>query len=96
MSKAAHCTPSRSASIGAAPGVTIGWVTEAMTTAPSCEASMPAAARASRAACSAMSTTDSSRAAKRRVTMPERSRIHSSEESMRSTSSELGTTRSGR
>src|SRR5690242_382276 len=28
--------------------------------------------------------------------MPERSRIHSSEESIRSTSSELGTTRSGR
>ena len=44
----------------------------------------------------AMSTTDSSCAAKRRSMMPERSRIHSSEESMRSQISALVTTRSGR
>ena len=51
---------------------------------------------ASRAAASAMSTTDSSGAANRLETMPERSRIHSSEESIGPMISELGTTRSGR
>ena len=43
-----------------------------------------------------MSTTDSSGAAKRRLMMPDRSRIHSSEELIFSITSELGTTRSGR
>src|SRR5215217_1013244 len=43
-----------------------------------------------------MSTTVSSGAAKRRETIPDRSRIHSSEELIRSTSSSLVTTRSGR
>ncbi len=43
-----------------------------------------------------MSTTDSPSPAQRRSMMPERSRIHSSEESIRSTISELGTIRRGR
>ena len=59
-------------------------------------ASRPAISKASRVACSAMSTTDSSGAAKRRLMMPDRSRIHSSEELIFSITSELGTTRSGR
>ena len=82
--------------MGAAAGVWYGWVTVARTTALIWDGSSPAAVIASRAAASDMSTTDSSGAAKRRVTMPERSRIHSSEESIGSTISELGTTRSGR
>ena len=43
-----------------------------------------------------MSMTDSPSPAQRRSMMPERSRIHSSELSMRSTISELGTIRRGR
>lgn len=58
--------------------------------------SMPAIAMAPLLAASAMSTTLSSGRAKRRSVMPERSRIHSSEESIASTISELGMTRSGR
>ena len=96
MSKAAPWMPRRSARIGAAPGVWYGWVTVATMTASICPASSPAIARASRVACSDMSTTVSSGAAKRRLMIPERSRIHSSEESILSMTSELGTTRSGR
>ena len=55
----------------------------------------PARSIATRAAASAMSVTVSSAAAKRRLTMPERSRIHSSEESMVWQISSLVTTRVG-
>jgi hypothetical protein len=61
-----------------------------------CETSIPAAAIASRAAASDIETTVSSGPAQRRDLMPERSWIHSSDESMASTISALGTTRSGR
>ncbi len=57
---------------------------------------MPAWAIALPAAATLMSMTDSSGAAKRRLSMPVRSRIHSSEESMRSQISSLVTTRDGR
>ncbi len=57
---------------------------------------MPAISRAGRAANSDMSMTDSPSPAQRRSMMPERSRIHSSEESIRSTISEFGTIRRGR
>src|SRR5665647_773814 len=96
MSKAtADVAPIRSATIGAAPGVWYGWVTVATMTVLICEAVRPADRSASFAAADAMSTTVSSGAAKRRVMMPERSRIHWSEESMCSQISSLVTTRSG-
>ena len=57
---------------------------------------MPAISSAGRAANIDMSMTDSPSPAQRRSMMPERSRIHSSEESIRSTISELGTIRRGR
>ncbi|WP_433997096.1 hypothetical protein [Barrientosiimonas endolithica] len=57
---------------------------------------IPAICRAGPAAASAMSTTDSSSRAQRRVTMPERSRIHWSEESIQVQTSSLVITRSGR
>ena len=65
-------------------------------TAPSRDGSMPARSRALRAAASDMSMTDSSSPAQPRLMIPERSRIHSSEESMCSQISSLVTTRSGR
>ena len=65
-------------------------------TAPSCEASMPAAASASRAACSDMSRTLTSSAARCRVLMPVRCWIHSSEDSIHWQTSSLVTTTSGR
>ena len=65
-------------------------------TAPTCSGRMPAWAIALPAAATLMSMTVSSGAAQRRVSMPERSRIHSSEESMRSQISSLVTTRDGR
>ncbi len=63
---------------------------------PTASGAMPALASALPAAARAMSATDSSAAANRRSTMPVRSRIHSSEESMRGASSSLVTTRAGR
>src|SRR5215218_2376949 len=97
MSKAAAgVAPSWWVRIEAADGVCYGCVTVATITAPIREASSPAASSACRDAVSAMSTTVSSGAAKRRETIPDRSRIHSSEELIRSTSSSLVTTRSGR
>ena len=57
---------------------------------------MPACAIALPAAATDMSTTLSSGAAQWRLSMPERSRIHSSEESIRSQISALVTTRDGR
>jgi hypothetical protein len=56
----------------------------------------PARSIARSAAFSPRSTTLSSGAARRRETMPERSRIHLSEESSTSQTSSLETTRSGR
>ncbi len=88
--------PSRWATSAAADGVCNGWVTVASMTQPTWSASMPALASALPAAATDMSTTDSSGAAKRRVTMPDRSRIHSSVESMRSQISSLVTMRAGR
>ena len=79
----------RSATSAAADGVWNGCVTVASSTMSIDSGAMPDAA-------SAMSATVSSAAAKRRSTMPVRSRIHSSDESMRGASSSLVTTRAGR
>jgi len=65
-------------------------------TAPTSAGVIPAWATAFPAAASDMSMTDSSGAAQRRDSMPVRSRIHWSEESMRSQISSLVTTREGR
>ena len=97
MSKAAaRVAPSRCATIAAADGVCHRCVTVAMITQPSWSAVTPAFARAFSAAVVDMSMTVSSAAAACRVTIPERSRIHSSEESMFSMTSSLVTTRAGR
>jgi hypothetical protein len=97
MSKAAGLgIPIRCASSGAAAGVWNGWLTVAMITTPICSGETPARSIACREAASAMSMTLSSSRAKRRVTMPERCWIHSSEESMNWQISSLVTTRSGR
>jgi hypothetical protein len=88
--------PSCAATSTAADGVWYGCVTVASMTMPICSGSMPDWASALRAAATARSTTDSSGAAQRRSMMPDRSRIHSSVESMRSQISSLVTTRSGR
>ena len=93
---AASVAPSRSATAAAADGVCSGWVTVASSTALTCSGRMPAWAIALPAAATLMSMTLSSGAAQRRLSMPERSRIHSSEESMRSQISALVTTRDGR
>jgi hypothetical protein len=95
-SEPARVAPRRKDTCAAADGVCNGCVTVASTTAPSCSGAMPACATALPAAATAMSTTDSSGAAKRRETMPVRSRIHSSEESIRSQISAFVTTRAGR
>ncbi len=95
MSIAGAVEPSRAASSGAAAGVWYGWVTVATRTKPIWSGVIPACSRAWRAACSAMSMTLSSSAAQCRLMMPERSRIHSSLESILSTISEFMTTRAG-
>ncbi len=77
-------------------GVCLRWVTVDTMTHPTCSAETPACARALPAAAIDISATVSSSLAQRRVLMPERDWIHSSDESMRSISSELGTTRTGR
>ena len=82
--------------MGAAAGVWYGWVTVETITAPTCDASSPARSSAWRARRSAMSTTDSSGAARKREMMPERSWIHWSEESIGPMISSFITTRSGR
>ena len=71
-------------------------MTDATSTMPTWSAVMPDCSSAFVEAATAMSTTLSSGAAQRRSMMPDRSRIHSSEESMRSQISALVTTRSGR
>ena len=88
--------PRRWATAAAADGVCSGWVTVATMTAPTWAGVMPACATALPAAARHMSVTDSSGAAQRRDSMPDRSRIHWSEESMRSQISSLVTTREGR
>jgi hypothetical protein len=93
---AASVAPSRSATAAAADGVCNGCVTVATSTALTCSGRMPAWAIALPAAATLMSMTLSSGAAQRRLSMPERSRIHSSLESMRSQISALVTTLDGR
>src|SRR6185312_12216478 len=67
-----------------------------MMTAPSWDPSIPAWARAPRAAVSARSSSEVSPSARRRVTMPVRFWIHSSEESIHWQMSSLETTTSPR
>jgi len=95
MSKAAPLVPSRSATRQASAGVWCMCETVAMSTAPSWSPLMPAAARALPAACTDISSTVSSSVAQRRLSMPERVRIHSSEESIQVQTSSLVTTRLG-
>ena len=80
----------------AADGVWNGYVIVARMTASMSAPSRPARSIATRPAISAMSAMLSSAAANRRVKMPDRDRIHSSEESMNWQISSLVTTRSGR
>ncbi len=66
------------------------------TTAPICSAAIPASAIALPDASTDIAATVSSSFAQWRVSMPERERIHSSEESIFSRITSLGTTRTGR
>ena len=86
----------RWATAAAALGVWKGCVTLATMTAPSWSARTPALVSASSAAAQLMSMTDSSSRAQRRSSMPDRLRIHSSDESIHWQTSSLVTTRSGR
>ena len=94
---AASVAPSRSATAAAADGVCSGWVTVATRTAPTCSGRMPACGDRLAGGRDAH-VDDASRPARPSgaLSMPERSRIHSSEESMRSQISALVTTRDGR
>ena len=97
MSKAgALSVPSSWAMAVATAGVCIMCETVATTTQSICAASRPARSRAWRDAATDIIWMVSSGPAKRRSLMPERCWIHSSLESMASTSSELGTIREGR
>ena len=95
-SKEAAVDPSRFATCGAEAGVCSGWVEVATMTQPSWSAPTPDTVRARSAAAVAMSMRLSSGPAKRRVRMPDRVWIHSSEESRTSQISSLVTTRAGR
>ena len=88
--------PSRYARRLAAEGVWYRCVTVAPITASISPGVTPARSIAVRDACSAMSTTVSPGFAQRRLTIPDRSRIHWSEESIFSMISSLVTTRLGR
>ena len=96
MSNAAAVMPSAEATWGAEAGVCSGWVDVATMTQPTCSAPTPAACSAFSAAEIDMPMRVSSSAAKRRVLMPDRVWIHSSEESRTSQTSSLVTTRAGR
>ncbi len=97
MSKAAALSvPSLSAISVATAGVWLKCDTVETTTAPICEASMPASAIALPDASIDIAATVSSGPAQCRVSMPERERIHSSDESIFSRITSFGTTRVGR
>lgn len=97
MSKAAALfVPSLSAISVAMAGVWLKWDTVETTTAPIWSASIPALAMALPDASIDIAATVSSSEAQCRVSMPERERIHSSEESIVSRITSLGTTRTGR
>ncbi len=88
--------PSSCAISEAADGVCIRWLTVATMMQSTWSAAMPAASSACFEAATDIIGTVSSSSAKRRVLMPERCWIHSSLESIASTTSEFGTTRRGR
>lgn len=97
MSKAAAlAVPSLSAISVATAGVWLKCETVETTTAPICSAEIPASAIALPDASIDMAATVSSSFAQCRVSMPERERIHSSDESIFSRITSLGTTRTGR
>lgn len=97
MSKAAALpVPSLSAISVATAGVCLKCETVDTITAPICSAVMPASAMALPDASTDIAATVSSSFAQCRVEMPERERIHSSDESMCSRMTSLGTTRIGR
>lgn len=97
MSKAAGLpAPIRWAISVATAGVCLKCETVETTTAPICSGSMPASAMALPDASTDIAATVSSSEAQWRVTMPERERIHSSEESIVSRITSFGTTRVGR
>ncbi len=97
MSKAAaFAVPSRSAISVAMAGVWLKCETVETTTAPICSAVIPASAIALPDASIDIAATVSSSEAQCRVAMPERERIHSSEESIVSRITSLGTIRVGR
>ena len=97
MSKAAApSVPSSCATAVATAGVWSRWLTVATTTQSIWPASSPDRSIAIREASTDIICTDSSGPAQRRVLIPERCWIHSSLESMASTTSELGTRRVGR
>ena len=93
---AAWSVPSSCAIAVATAGVCSMWLTVATTTQSIWRASMPARSSALREAATDIICTVSSGVAQRRCLMPERCWIHSSLESIASTTSELGTTRDGR
>ena len=93
---AAWSVPSSCAIAVATAGVWNMWVTVATITQSIWRASMPARSSAWREAATAIDWTVSSGVAQRRCLMPERCWIHSSLESIASTTSALGITREGR
>ena len=96
MSNAAASVPSSCAIAVATAGVCRRWLTVATTTQSIWPGSRPARSMAIRDASTDIICTDSSGPAQRRVLMPERCWIHSSLESIASTTSEFGTRRTGR
>lgn len=97
MSKAAaFCVPSLSAISVATAGVWLKCETVETTTAPICSALIPASAMALPDASMDIAATVSSSEAQCRLWMPERERIHSSDESIVSRITSFGTTRTGR
>ncbi len=97
MSKAAALSvPSLSAISVATAGVCLKCETVETITPPICSAEIPASAIALPDASIDIAATVSSSFAQCRVSMPERERIHSSDESIVSRITSLGTTRIGR
>ena len=96
-SYAAACSvPSSCATAVASAGVCRKWLTVATTTQSTWRGSIPDRSRACRAAPTAITWTVSSGVAQRRLSMPERCRIHSSDVSTISDNSALVRMRSGR
>ncbi len=93
---AALAVPSLSAISVATAGVCLKCETVETTTPPICSAVIPASAIALPDASMDIAATVSSSEAQCRVSMPERERIHSSDESIVSRITSLGTTRTGR